>query len=482
MSSPLHRTGARGGGVTLTGQAIRMVIQMAGVVILSRVLEPTDFGLIAMVTVFMTLADLLRDFGMPSAALQAKSLSQQQASNMFWLSALLGAIGSALLALSTPFLVQLYGEPKLAQVVPALSLTLLVGGFQAQIQVQLARQLRFTTLAVSAMIAPAAGLATAVVAAIGGLGYWALVLQALTIPVVLAAIQSLAVRWRPSLPRRGHDTRRLFTSGAHLGMAYLLTWAASNVDTLVAGARWGAVGLGYYNRGFQVTAAPIGSFLSPLTQVAIPLLNRLEEQGRKPAHLLLQLQFILAAPISTVMAAIALTAPSLIPMMLGPGWEATIPVVQVLALGECFHALSFVSYWGFLVTGQSKQLLRYNLVSKPLSVACVLVGSTYGVTGIAWGYAAGLAISWPINLLWLSRSAGFPGLSFWWGGVRILLVTLTATAVLYIPFATLATGPSAVAIIAGLLGVPIVSLLIHALFRSGRADLARGWRLVRNLR
>lgn len=177
MTTALHRAGARGGGITLIGQAIRMAVQLASVAILSRLLSPHDFGLIAMVTVFMTLADLLRDFGMPSAALQAKDLSHQQASNMFWASTALGALSCGILVACTPLIVMLYDEPRLGRVVPALALTTLISGVQAQIQVQLARGLRFTILAVSSVLAPTVGLVVAIISALNGLGYWALVLQ-----------------------------------------------------------------------------------------------------------------------------------------------------------------------------------------------------------------------------------------------------------------------------------------------------------------
>lgn len=167
-----------------------------------------------------------------------------------------------------------------------------------------------------------------------------------------------------------------------------------------------------------MTASPMGSFLSPLTQVALPMLNRAEREGRRPFDVLLRLQTLVAAPASVVMIALALTAPSLIPLVLGSRWEPTVRIVQILAIGECIHALSYISYWGFLAQRLSKQLLYYNLVTKPLGVVFVLIGAGFGAEGAAWGYVAGLALNWPINLIWLSRSAGLPALKFFGNGVR----------------------------------------------------------------
>lgn len=459
-----------------------MLIQLLGVVLLGRLLSPSDFGLIAMVAVFMTLADLLRDFGLPSAALQAKDLSRQQASNMFWASTSLGVVTCLALVLCTPLIVALYGEPRLSHIVPALALTLLVSGAQAQIQIQLARSMRYTTMAVGATLAPAIGLTVAVIAALNGAEYWALVLQAVTTPVVLFVFQIVMARWRPLMPRRGHSSRQLFASGAHLGLAYFLTWAANNVDSLVIGARSGAAELGTYSRGFQLTVGPISAFLSPLTQVAIPTINRAEKEGRSVSGVLLRLQFIVAGPVSVMMLALALTAPSLVPLLLGAEWMGAVPVIQVLAIGECIHALSFVSYWGFLAFGLSKQLLLYNVVTKPLGVALVLLGSNFGIVGVAVGYVLGLAISWPINLFWLYKTAAFPWLTFLGNGIRILGTGLVVFAALELLLRDWMASVSWLAVVTGIFALAASYVALIAITRPGRGDLVRAAGLLRKLR
>lgn len=435
-----------------------------------------------MVTVFMTLADLLRDFGLPSAALQAKELSHQQASNMFWASTALGVLSCGILMACTPLIVMLYDEPRLSRVVPALALTTLISGLQAQIRVQLARRLRFTALAVSSVLAPTVGLVVAIIAALNGLGYWALVLQSLAGPLTLLAIQSASARWRPTRPRRGHGSKELFVSGAQLGVAYFLTWAASNVDSLSLGARWGATTLGFYNRGWQVTVSPMGSLFSPLTQVALPMLNRAERQGRRSFDVLLRLQVLIAAPASVVMIALALTAPSLVPLVLGAQWEPTVPVVQILAIGECIHALSYISYLGFLAERLSRQLLYYTLVTKPVGVVLVLVGASFGAEGVAWAYVAGLAISWPINLMWLSRSAGLPALKFLGNGARVLFSAGIVLGVLQLVLGRWIASQSWGAIAGGVASSVAGFVVVLAVTPAGRSDIARIVRMVRSIR
>ncbi len=480
MTESLRHKGARGGGITLLAQGGRMLVQLVGVVVLSRLLSPGDFGLLAMVMAFMTLAELVRDFGLSSSALQAKELSQQQASNLFWLSWALGSATGLLLVASTPLIVRLYSEPRLEYIVPAMAVTLFLGGAQAQIQVQLARQLKFSALALSNFLAPTVGLALAVVAALLGWGYWALVLQAVGGALVLLLVQIGAARWVPWRPRRGQGTGDLVRSGAHLGAAHMLTWAASNVDSLVAGVRFGSVRLGHYNRGFQLTVTMIGGFLAPLTQVAIPMLNEARKSGKRPADLLVKMQALVAIPVCMAMVLLALTAPSLVPLLLGDQWGPAVPIIQILAAAECLHSLSFISYWGFLTEGLSRQLLNYNLLTKPITVLAVLIGSNWGIEGLARGYLVGLAFAWPTNVIWLARTAGYEWPKFLGNGARIL-----ATAAISYAAAALVLGErlqtpswSAVAL-AGVSVVAIFVVLVGAL-PAGRRDLARMFAVTRD--
>lgn len=466
--------------MTVAGQGIRLLLQLGGVVILSRLLSPEDFGLIAMVAVFMSLADLVRDFGLSGAALQAKSLTDQQSSNLFWASAALGVIAAGVLVAVTPLIVALYGEPRLGLIVPSLAVVVVISGFQAQVQVHLARRHKFSLLALSAVIAPAVGLAVAIVAT--PFGYWALVLQPIAAALVLLGVQALSARWIPKLPRRNHQSRALFRSGGQLGSAYVLTWAAGNVDAMLAGSRWGAIELGYYNRAYQLTAMLVGGLLGPLTQVAIPMLNEASRLGKNVSRMLLRLQFVVAAPISIAMVSIAVSAPTLIPLLLGDEWVSAVGVVVILAIGECFHVLSFISYWGFLSQQLSKQLLYYNLLTKPVAVILLVVGSSWGIEGIAWAYVAGLAMSWPIGLAWLAKVSQLGGAGFLVSGMRTLGAAGAAFAFAYVAYEHWLCHLDWIGIILVGVLVSIAYIGFTAIFRGGRGDLAGLLATIRSFR
>ncbi len=425
-------------------------------------LSPADFGLVAMIAVFVTLGNLLRDFGMPMAALQSPNLNHQQASNLFWVNTGLATSAAALLAAATPAVVTLYSEPRLAGVAPVMALIILIGGIGSQIQVDLARRMRFVAIVASEVGGQALGLGVAVASAAAGFGYWALVAQGLVAAVSTLVARWALSRWAPTRFRRGYGSMSIIRAGFHYGAAYLLSFLQSNADTLLIGALQGATPLGYYNRAYQIFTAPASRLMDPLTQVVVPMLNGAREEGRSTSAILLKVEFIVGSAVVAVFATVGAAAPQLVPVVLGPGWGPTIAVFQILALGGCLWVFNHVSYWVFITKGLSAELLHYNLVSKPVAVAFLAVGAFGGIQGVAWGYVAGMAFSWPLNLFWLTRAAHLP----WQGFLRNGLLALSGGAIGAIATAAVCRVlEDAVPLVAGLLGVlaGLVGMLIWLL-------------------
>lgn len=425
-SSTTTRTGARGGSITVAGQLVKTLIQVSSVVVLSRLLEPADFGLIAMVMVFVGLGEFLRDFGVPTAALQARTLSHTQASNLLWVSTGLGVIGGCVLVLCSPLIVNLFSEPRLASIIPALAVVTVVNGLQAQLQVKLARDHRFGALAASDVGAQFVALLSAIAAALAGWGYWALVVQILVAPALLLIVRSVMAAWIPGPPRRDGETLPLLRAGAHLGVAHLLTFAAGNVDSVVIGSRFTPTALGFYNRAFQLVLLPVNSMLTPLTSVALPMLNEVRRTGGSTARTLARLQFAVGFFAIGVFAVAIAVAGSALPLVLGSDWERSVPLFQILAIGGIIQVLSHVNYWVFLSESLNSGLLKYNLLTKSLTVAVVAGAAFYGITAVAVAYTAALAVSWPIGLRWLARGDHIDFRKFLSNGVMLLVAAAAA--------------------------------------------------------
>lgn len=138
---------------------------------------------------------------------------------------------------------------------------------------------------------------------------------------------------------------------------------------------------------------------------------------------IVKIQLILGYSAALAFSFVAAFASPLVVILLGHQWGgAVVPLLQALCIGTAFQAATFVSYWVFLSKGQTSELLRYNLVTKGIVLALTVAGSFIGVAGAVWGgYSLGLALAWPISLMWMKKT-NVPAMQLFLGGLRFFLV------------------------------------------------------------
>lgn len=146
QASDLGRVAARGSGVTLAAQAIRIALHFLTIVALSRLLSPADFGLVALVTAIVGVSEVLRDLGLSMAAVQAPTLTRGQKSNLFWINALSGLLFALVAFLLAGPIASLFGEAELYEITVWISLVFLINGLSAQFRAEINRKMRFLRL------------------------------------------------------------------------------------------------------------------------------------------------------------------------------------------------------------------------------------------------------------------------------------------------------------------------------------------------
>lgn len=424
--SPRRRLGqqaARGVLLTVSAQLVKIGLQVGGVVVLARLLTPGDYGLVAMVTAIVGVAEIFRDFGLSAAAVQAKRLSRAQRDNLFWLNTAAGGLLAVLVITCAPLIALWYGRSELTDLARVLSLVFLMNGMTTQYRAGLNRELRFSHIAVVDIAAPIVALALAIVVARAGGGYWSLVAQQLATSFVLLVGAVAFARWIPRLPRRREPMGDLLTFGWHLAGSQLVGYVGNNVDSLTVGYRFGAEPLGLYNRAFQLLMTPLGQLRQPTTTVALPVLSRLKEDREGSDRYVQRGQLALGLTLVAGLGVVVGAASPITSIFLGGQWLQVEPILRLLAVAAMFQTLAYVGYWVYLAHGLTKELLQYTLISVPIKIICILVGSHWGVVGVAWGYAVAPALAWPLSFWWLARKSSIAVGKLFAGAGRILVLS-----------------------------------------------------------
>jgi len=388
MSAPptdrLAHTSSRGVFVTMGGFGGKTLIQLASTVVLARLLSPADFGLVAMVTAIVGVADLVRDFGLTGAIIQARKLSERMWMSVMWLSVALGIGLMLLIAASAPLIAWLYDEQRLIPLTLAIAPILLVNGLTMPMQARVQRDLRFGTLAnidvVSMLVGVGLGIATAAL----GWGVWSLVVMS-----GAGQVYRLVALWVASRPRFGrpHISREvlpLVTTGGSLFGVQLLNYATKNLDNVVIGQQLGPAALGQYSRAYALYLLPMQQLNGTLGRVALPVLSKLQddpERFRRYTRGALMIIGYLTIPVYAVAAAVS---SPLVAILLGPGWEEAATLFSILALAGIAQAIGSVLGWLYLTLGRAHKQLLFFVITRPILIAGYFVGIWWaGVEGLA---------------------------------------------------------------------------------------------------
>lgn len=462
---------ARGASVIFAGQVGRIALQVVSVSVLARLLSPVDYGLIAIVLVIVGFGEIFRDFGLSTAAVQAKHLDPGQRDSLFWLNMAIGLLLGVLAYLVAPLVASIFGNNELESITQLLSITFLINGLGAQYRADLNRRMRFRALVATDLCAQFLSLVIAVWLAVSGFGYWSLVAQQLSLATLILISMVGIGRWLPGRPRRGTNVGELVRFGRNLVGTQLVGYMNSNVDTVVIALRLGPTSLGIYSRGFQLLMRPLNQLRAPSATVALPVLSRIGEDYARSGRYLVTGQLALGYTIIPGLAFAAGASVPLVEVFLGPKWSAVAALFSVLAIAGAFETLAYVGSWVYLSRNLTGKLFYYSLASLLIKVICVVVGSFWGLTGVAAGYAIAPAIAWPISLWWLSRLTTLPARELWFGANRVILCGATAGVLSYLVVQLMVQEPAGLQMLAAAAVVILVYVGTALLVGSVRDDL-----------
>ncbi len=478
----LRRQVARGAAATVLGQALRILLQTSSLIVLARLLAPREFGLVAGVLALVGIAEVFRDFGLSTAGMQAPSLSRQQRSGLFWGNAAVGLAFSLLVVVAAPLIGRLYGDSALVPVARVLALTFAVNGLAAQYRVDLLRRLRFARVATVDVAAQATGLVVAVLLAVRGAGHWALVGQQLVQAASALLLVVAAARWLPGHPRDVLRIRGFLRFGGTVMASQVFAYVGKNVDNVLVGARVGLVDLGIYSRAYSLVMTPLGQLRAPTTNIAVPVLARLQDDQARYDDFLRRGQLALGYGLVGLLAVAAGAAGPLVEVLLGPRWTRATPLVALLAYAGAMETLPYVAYWVYVSRGLVAALLRFTVVSTLLRVTCIAVGSSYGPVGVAAGFLVGTATNWPISLWRIARVTTVDARTLVLQGCRVLALALATTGVAALVGVATAGAPSAVRLVAALAAGLAVYVLGGLTIRQVRQDLRELAEIAHSLR
>lgn len=379
----LRRRSVHGSFVALLSQAIKFVLHLTSVVLLARLVMPSDYGLFGIVIAVTGFISLFRDLGLNLAAIQSIEISDRQLSTIYWVNVAVGGVLAALTGIGAFLLGWVYREPRLIEMVFVMACSFVIHGLAGLPHTLLRRQLRFITLAFIDVAAMAVGVVTGIVLAWNGAGYWSLVWMHLVTSLCNGLASWLLSRWKPGRLAPLAEIRRLLSFGSRVTLIGVLTYTTRNLDTLLIGWYWGMSELGFYDKAYQFLLLPILQITIPLSGVALPMLCRLQSDVARYRAFYSRILLLVASLAMGLIAFVFITTEKTVQVVLGATWLPAVPMFRALAPAAFVDPFFTTMSWFLLSLGQTHRMLRAVLVISTTAVISFLIGLPWGAVGVA---------------------------------------------------------------------------------------------------
>ena len=404
----LERRVARGLAWTLVDTWGRQLLNLAVFLVLARLLDPADFGLVALAAVFVQFAQLVVDQGLGDALIQRRELSTSHVDTAFWVALATGAVLTlALLLLAGPIAAVL-SEPDLVPILRVLSLTFVLSALTSIQVAILRRRLAFRSLAARALAASLGGGVVGIAMAILGFGAWALVGQLMASAVLSVMALWWVTPWRPSLHWSRAEFRELFTFGIQVMGGDILTFLSRNADNLLIGAFLGTVPLGFYAVGYRILSVSQTVLIQVTRKVSFPAFSRIQHDLERMRRAYFRVTRAAGVVIMPGYVGLALVATELTVVFFGARWEPAGHVATILFLIGPVLSVQAFSNALLNAAGHPEVAFRFRLVSTVVNVAGFAVAVPFGITAVAAAFVVRGYLLLPLNLRWMDRYAGIP--------------------------------------------------------------------------
>jgi len=391
----VRRLAVKGAGATTVAQALGLLIQIGSTLILARLLTPTDFGLVTMVTTFSLLFMNAGGNGFTEAILQRKDLDHALASNLFWINVGTGLVLTIVFASAGSLMARFYGNSRVVAIAAGLSLTIFITSTSVLHLALLMRAMRFPIVYANQIFARFVSLTGTILLALAGWGYWALVGGAVLQPLTECIGAWILCRWTPGWPRRVAATGSMVRFAIHVYGRFSFNYFARNVDNLLVGWRFNAQSLGFYKKAYDLFS--LSSILQAFTPVAVSALSRLNQDPAQYKRHLLKAISVWTFLGMGVGGAITLVGKDLIRVLLGPKWGIAGEIFTYFGPGFGIMFIYGIHGWIHLSLGRPGRWFKWGIIE--FTVTALMF-----VLALHWG-PAGVAASWSLSLLILTLPA-----------------------------------------------------------------------------
>lgn len=378
-------------------------VQFVFSIILARLLSPSDYGIIAMVTIFFAVAQSFVDSGFSNALVRKTDRVEEDLSTCFYFNIGVGIIAYIVLFLIAPLVANFYNQPILSPIIRITGLGVILNSLCVVQQALFTIKIDFKSQAKITLSATVISGIVGILLAYQGYGIWALVWQGVASSIVRMGLLWLMSKWRPRTGFSKSSFNYLFGYGSKLLASGLLDTIYNNIYPIVIGKFYNPAQLGNYSRALGWAQLPSANITSILQRVTFPVLSAIQDDSLRLQNSYRRLLKLSAFIVFPLMMGLAAIASPLIRVILTAKWDGCVLYLQILCFALMLYPIHAINLNLLQVKGRSDIFLRLEIIKKIIGVVILIITIPLGITAMCLGMFFSSIICLIVNTYYTSR-------------------------------------------------------------------------------
>lgn len=372
-------------------------------IVLARILLPSDYGLIGMIAIFLSLSQALIDSGFSQALIQKKETSEKDYNTVFHFNFIIAVVVYGLLFILAEPIAVFYKEPVLVNLVRVIGLNIIFSSLSIVQIAKLSKSLDFKLQTKATLTSVIISGGVGIYLAFSNWGVWALVVQGLLRSSINTVLLFILTRWRPKFIFSKESFKTLFSFGSKLLLSGLLNAIFNNIYLIIIGKFYNVKELGYYTRANQFQQLPSETITVILQRVTFPVLSSIQNEQKKLENYYKKFIRFSAFIIFPIMIGLVVIASPLIKVVLTDKWVSAVPFLQLLCFVGILYPIQVINLNVLKVKGRSDLFLKLEIYKKILILLAIVTTFSFGIKALIIGQIICSFISLYINTYYTKK-------------------------------------------------------------------------------
>lgn len=353
-------------------------------IILARILMPEDYGIVSMVNIFITIADVFVVSGFSTALIQKHDANETDFSTILYCSLFVSVLIYVVLFLSAPFIADFYNEPILAQVIRVFGLRMPLAAYNSVQHAYVSRHMLFKKFFYSTLGGTLVSGIVGIAMAYLGFGVWALIGQYFTNSIIDIIVLSFTIKWKPKLLFSLSSAKSLMSFGWKILMADLVGTVYQQLRSFIIGKVYTSADLAYYNRGKRFPDLITTNVDGTISSVLFPAMSDYSDDKEKIRNIVSRTMRVSSYIMFPLMIGMVAVSKPLIFVLLTEKWTEAIPYMQIMCIAGAVNSVTNTNLQALKAIGRSDVVLKLEFIKKPVGLVMILISMRFSVLAIAW--------------------------------------------------------------------------------------------------